>query len=139
MFLKSCLGNSNYSGTPRLVRSPMDPKYLAVLTRVFCFLQGNIWPFCQAKKSGRNNEVTVRVTTRSSQSIKIGIDLSRNIGSSVHPKVKTEFMQTVNLLTIEWQLRVKGSNIYHCIVYQTSSSLIKNLFKKSYLFFKTKF
>ena len=47
-------------------------------------------------------------------------------------------MQKLNLLTIEWQLRVKGSNIYHCIVYQTSS-LIKKFLKKSYLFFKTKF
>ena len=27
-------------------------------------------------------------------------------------------MQTVNLLTTEWQLRVKGSNIYQYIVYQ---------------------
>ena len=30
--------------------------------------------------------------------------------SSVHPKMKTAFMQTVNLLTIELQLRVEGSN-----------------------------
>ena len=30
---------------------------MAVLTRVF--LQENIWPFCRAKKSGRNNEVIV--------------------------------------------------------------------------------
>ena len=39
-------------------------------------------------------------------------------------------MQTVNLLTIEWQLRVKGSNIYHYIVYQISP-LTKKFFKKS--------
>ena len=31
---------------------------------------------------------------------------------SVHPKMKTNFMQTVNLLTTELQLRVKGSNNY---------------------------
>ena len=30
--------------------------------------------------------------------------------TSVHPKMKTDFMQTVNLLTIELQLRVEGSN-----------------------------
>ena len=30
--------------------------------------------------------------------------------SSVHPKMKTAFMQTVNLLTTELQRRVKGSN-----------------------------
>ena len=35
------------------------------------------------------------------------------ICSSVHPKIKTDFMQTVNLLTIELQLRVEGSNNYH--------------------------
>ena len=29
---------------------------------------------------------------------------------SVYPKMKTDFMQTVNLLTIELQLRVEGSN-----------------------------
>ena len=44
----------------------------------------------------------------------------------------------VNLLTIEWQLRVKGSNIYHYILYQTLS-LIKKTLKKSYLFFKIRF
>ena len=32
------------------------------------------------------------------------------ICSSVHPKLKTDFMQTVNMLTIELQLRVEGSN-----------------------------
>ena len=31
---------------------------------------------------------------------------------SVYPKMKTNFMQTVNLLTTELQLRVKGSNNY---------------------------
>ena len=30
--------------------------------------------------------------------------------SPVHPKMKTAFMQTVNLLTTELQWRVKGSN-----------------------------
>ena len=34
-------------------------------------------------------------------------------------KTSTEFMQTANLLTIDLQLRVEGSNIYHCFVYQT--------------------
>ena len=41
------------------------------------------------------------------------IDLYRkdiSICSSVHPKVKTAFMQTVNLMTIELQLRLKRSN-----------------------------
>ena len=48
--------------------------------------------------------------------------------------MKTDFMQTVNLLTIELQLIVEGSNNYHF--------LKKNIFKKSeksYLFFKTRF
>ena len=67
--------------------------------------------------------------TRSSQSIKIGIDLSIDksikigksdlididcIDQSVEiddtPFSFTDFMQTVNLLTIELQLRVEGSN-----------------------------
>ena len=52
--------------------------------------------------------------------------------TSIHQKIKTEIMQKLNLLTIEWQLRVKGSNIYHCTVYQTSS-LIKK-FKKNLIF-----
>ena len=39
---------------------------------------------------------------------------------SVHQKMKTEFMQTVNLFTIELQLRFEGSNNYH---------LLKNLEK----------
>ena len=38
------------------------------------------------------------------------IYIARYICSSIHPKMKTDFMQTVNLLTIELQLRVKGSN-----------------------------
>ena len=38
-------------------------------------------------------------------------------------KMKTEFMQTANLLTTELQLRVEGSNIYHCIAYQTFLTL----------------
>ena len=56
------------------------------------------------------------------------IHIGRNISSSVHQKIKTEFIQTVNLLTIEWQLRVEGSNSYHrdYIVYQTVS-LIKKI------------
>ena len=39
--------------------------------------------------------------------------------------MKTEFMQTVNLLTFE--LKEKGSNIYH---------YLKKPLKQSYLFFK---
>ena len=47
-----------------------------------------------------------------------------------HQEMKT-FMQTVNFLTIELQLRVAwGSNNYH---------FLKNRLKKSYLFFKTRF
>ena len=33
--------------------------------------------------------------------------------TSVHQKMKTEFMQTANSLTIELQLRVKGPNIFY--------------------------
>ena len=55
------------------------------------------------------------------------------IDLSVHPKMKTNFMETVNLLTTELQLRVEGSNNYH---------FFKKLFlkksEKSYLFFKTR-
>ena len=58
-----------------------------------------------------------------------------NICSSVHQEIKTEFMQTVNLLTIEWQLRVEESNSYHYIVYQTLSR-VKKSFKK--MFFSLK-
>ena len=38
------------------------------------------------------------------------IDLSRYICSSVHSKMKTDFLQTENLLTTELQMRVEGSN-----------------------------
>ena len=55
------------------------------------------------------------------------IHIGRNFCSSVHQKNKTEFMQTVNLLTIEWQLRVEESNSYRYVVYQTLS-LIKKCF-----------
>ena len=50
--------------------------------------------------------------------------------SFVHPKRKTDFMQTVILLTIELQLRVEGSNNYH---------FLKKTLKKSHVFFKTRF
>ena len=33
-----------------------------------------------------------------------------SVTSKNNPKMKTDFMQTVNLLTIELQLRVEGSN-----------------------------
>ena len=33
--------------------------------------------------------------------------------TSLHKELKTEFMQTVNFLTTELQLRVEGSNNYH--------------------------
>ena len=51
------------------------------------------------------------------------IHIGRNISSSVHQKIKT-----VKLLTIEWRLKVEGSNSYHrdYIVYQTLS-LIKKI------------
>ena len=46
-------------------------------------------------------------------------------------KTRTEFMQTANLLTTELQLIVEGSNIYHCIAYQTILTLkLKKAFKK---------
>ena len=45
---------------------------------------------------------------------------------SVHPKMKTDFMQTVNLLTIELQLRVEGSN--------NLLSLLEKSFKKTLSF-----
>ena len=41
------------------------------------------------------------------------IYIGRYFCSSLHPKMKTDFMETVNLLTIELQLRVEGSNNYH--------------------------
>ena len=40
------------------------------------------------------------------------IHIGRNISSSVHQKIKTEFIQTVNLLTIEWQLGVDNIITY---------------------------
>ena len=40
------------------------------------------------------------------------IFIGRYICPSVHPKMKTDFMQTVNLSTAELQLRVEGSNNY---------------------------
>jgi len=47
--------------------------------------------------------------------------------------------QTAIFLRIELQSKtVEGSNIYHCIVYQTSITF-KQILKKSYLFFKTRF
>ena len=46
--------------------------------------------------------------------------------TSVHQFIKPEFTQIVNLLTIEWQLRVEGSNIYHYIVDQTLSLIEKS-------------
>ena len=85
--------------------------------------------------------------TRSSQSIKIGIDLlidkSIKIGKSdlieidcIDQSVEiddttfsfTDFMQTVNLLTIELQLRVEGSN--------NLLSLFKKKSEKTLSFFK---
>ena len=54
--------------------------------------------------------------------------IGRYICSSVHPKMETDFMQTVNLLTIE--LRIEESNNLLSIFFEKS-------LKKSYLFFKT--
>ena len=53
------------------------------------------------------------------------------IDLSVHPKMKTNFMQTVNLLTTELQLRVEGSKNYQ---------FLKNYFEKNQknLFFSSK-
>ena len=58
----------------------------------------------------------------------------RYICSSVpsHPKMKTDFMQTVNLLTMELQLKVEGSD-------NLLSLYLKKSSKKSYIFFKTRF
>ena len=47
--------------------------------------------------------------------------IGRYVCSSVHSKMKTDFKQTVKLLTIELQLRVEGSNSYH---------FLKNSFKQ---------
>ena len=46
--------------------------------------------------------------------------------------MKTDFMQTVNLLTMELQLKVEGSD-------NLLSLFKKKMFKKSYIFFKTRF
>ena len=57
------------------------------------------------------------------------IDLYRKMHLSllyIHWKMKTDFMQTVNLLTIELQLRVEGSN--------NLLSLLKKKFKKTLSF-----
>ena len=45
---------------------------------------------------------------------------------SVHPKMKTDFMKAVNLLTIELQLIVEGSNNYH-FLRKTFLKILKNL------------
>ena len=47
--------------------------------------------------------------------------------SSVHKKIKTDFLQTVNLSTVEWQLRVKGSNIYQYKCHHLLKKPLKNL------------
>ena len=57
---------------------------------------------------------------------KLQICIGRCICSYVHPKMKTDFMQTVNLLTIELQLRVEGSN--------NLLSLLEKSFKKTLSF-----
>ena len=126
------------------------------------WLNGVVIP--DVKHSGKRNRLTIHLMTvtgpynaRSSQSIKIAIDLwidkSMKIGNLIwltdidridqsveiddtlrlsiyldftdsidftwryicssvpsHPKMKTDFMQTVNLLTIELQLKVEGSD-----------------------------
>ena len=66
-------------------------------------------------------------STANSNSFKIAYRFisEANICWSFHQKIKTGFTQTVNLLSIEWQSRVKGSNIYHYIVYQTLSLMKK--------------
>ena len=53
--------------------------------------------------------------------------------TSVHPKMKTDYMQAVSFLTIELQLilRVEGSNNYHFL-----KKSFKNKSEKSYLFLK---
>ena len=53
------------------------------------------------------------------------IYIRKYISSSVHQKMKTEFMQTVNLLIIELQLIVKGSNNYPHSFFK--KNLLKNL------------
>ena len=53
------------------------------------------------------------------------IYIGKYISSSVHQKIKTEFMQTVNLLIIELQLIVEGSNNYPHSFFL--NNLLKNL------------
>ena len=55
-----------------------------------------------------------------------------SVTSKNNPKMKTDFMQTVNLLTIELQLRVEGSNNLFSLFF------FFNDFKKSYEFFSLK-
>ena len=65
------------------------------------------------------------------------IDFYRKIhaDSSVHPKMKTDFRETLNLLTIELQLRVEGSNnLLSLLITFLNKSL-----EKPYLFFKIRF
>ena len=67
------------------------------------------------------------------------IHIWRNICSSFHQKIKPEFLQKVNLLTIEWQLKVT-QRVKHLSLYRLSNIIAyKEIFKKSYLFFKTRF
>ena len=56
--------------------------------------------------------------------------------TSVHPKMKSDYMQAVNLLTIELQLilRVEGSNNYHFF-----KKTFKKKSEKPYLFFESRF
>ena len=58
------------------------------------------------------------------RSFRLSIYIGRYICSSVYeyPKMKTDYMQAVNLLTIELQLRVEGSN---------NNQFLKNLQKKN--------
>ena len=50
-----------------------------------------------------------------------------DICSSVHPKMKTDFMQTVNLLTIELQVRFEGSNNFIITFQKKFKNLIFSL------------
>ena len=47
--------------------------------------------------------------------------------TSVHLKMKTDYMQTVNLLKIELHLRVEGSNNYHFFFKKNLKNLIFSL------------
>ena len=58
--------------------------------------------------------------------------IGRYISSSVYQKVKTDLMQTVNLLRIELKLRVEGSNIYHLFIKHLS--LLHKSLKKIFSF-----